>query len=84
MTKTRKSSVASESTRAVPSALSGLTGELMTTPDKTPLQHRRDKAVEKMDIEETLNTRERVLGPEHPDTLFSCNNLASGYHTLGR
>jgi len=27
---------------------------------------------------------ERVLGPEHPDTLTSRNNLASGYRDLGR
>jgi preprotein translocase subunit SecA len=26
--------------------------------------------------EETLSTRERVLGPEHPDTITSRNNLA--------
>ena len=27
---------------------------------------------------------ERVLGPEHPDTLGSRNNLAIGYRALGR
>ena len=27
---------------------------------------------------------ERVLGPEHPDTLGSRNNLANGYRNLGR
>jgi len=26
--------------------------------------------------EETLSTRERVLGPEHPNTITSRNNLA--------
>ncbi len=30
-------------------------------------------------VEETLRIRERVLGPEHPNTLTSRNNLASGY-----
>ena len=28
--------------------------------------------------------RERVLGPEHPDTLSSGNNLAAGYRAAGR
>lgn len=28
--------------------------------------------------------RERVLGPEHPDTLSSRSNLANGYRDLGR
>ena len=28
--------------------------------------------------------RERVLGPEHPDTLGSRGNLAISYRTLGR
>ena len=27
---------------------------------------------------------ERVLGPEHPDTLASRNNLTTGYRALGR
>ena len=30
----------------------------MTAPDETPLQHRRDKALEKMDLEETLSISE--------------------------
>ena len=34
--------------------------------------------------EETLRIRERVLGPEHTDTLGSRNNLAAGYGALGR
>ena len=27
---------------------------------------------------------ERMLGPEHPDTLTSRSNLANGYHFVGR
>ena len=34
--------------------------------------------------EETLADRERVLGPDHPDTLKSRNNLASAYQEAGR
>ncbi|MBK6874141.1 MAG: tetratricopeptide repeat protein [Kineosporiaceae bacterium] len=34
--------------------------------------------------EQTLATRERVLGPEHPATLNSRNNLAGGYWAVGR
>jgi tetratricopeptide (TPR) repeat protein len=34
--------------------------------------------------EETLRMRERVLRPEHHDTLTSRNNLAVDYHQLGR
>jgi tetratricopeptide (TPR) repeat protein len=34
--------------------------------------------------EETLRTKERELGPEHPDTLRSRFNLAIGYQELGR
>jgi tetratricopeptide (TPR) repeat protein len=34
--------------------------------------------------EETLRTRERVLGPGHPDTLRSRNSLAASYLDLGR
>ena len=34
--------------------------------------------------EETLMLRERVLGPEHPDTLASRSNLARGYRAAGR
>ena len=33
--------------------------------------------------EETLETSERVLGPEHPDTLASVNNLAFLYRSAG-
>jgi hypothetical protein len=32
----------------------------------------------------TLAGRERVLGPDHPDTLLSRNNLAAAYHAVGR
>jgi hypothetical protein len=34
-------------------------------------------------FEQTLPDRERVLGPDHPDTLGSRNNLATAYHQAG-
>jgi hypothetical protein len=34
--------------------------------------------------EQTLTARERVLGPDHPDTLTSRNNLAVAYQAAGR
>ena len=34
--------------------------------------------------EQTLEVRERVLGPEHPSTLTSRANLAIGYRAAGR
>jgi hypothetical protein len=34
--------------------------------------------------ERTLADCERVLGPDHPDTLASRGNLAHAYHTAGR
>jgi tetratricopeptide (TPR) repeat protein len=34
--------------------------------------------------EPLLRDRERLLGPDHPDTLASRNNLASGYRAAGR
>jgi hypothetical protein len=34
-------------------------------------------------VEATLRIKERVLGPEHPDTLTSRNNLAANYRGLG-
>ena len=34
--------------------------------------------------ERTLADRERILGPDHPDTLFSRNNLAYAYQSAGR
>jgi hypothetical protein len=33
--------------------------------------------------EQTLTDRNRVLGPDHPDTLTSQNNLAHGYVSAG-
>ncbi len=33
--------------------------------------------------EATLADRERVLGPDHPDTLTSRNNLANAYLSAG-
>ena len=34
--------------------------------------------------EQTLADRERILGPDHPDTLNSRNNLATAYRAAGR
>ena len=34
--------------------------------------------------EQTLAARERVLGPDHPHTLASRNNLATAYRAAGR
>jgi len=34
--------------------------------------------------EATLADRERVLGPDHPDTLISRHNLASAYWSVGQ
>ncbi len=34
--------------------------------------------------EATLKQRESKLGPDHPDTLTSRNNLAVAYHAAGR
>ena len=34
--------------------------------------------------EETLVLRKAKLGPDHPDTLRTMNNLAITYHALGR
>jgi len=34
--------------------------------------------------EPLLSTRERVLGPEHPETLRTRNNLAHAYLAVGR
>jgi len=34
--------------------------------------------------EQTLAARERVPGPDHPDTLRSRNNLAAAYRDAGR
>ena len=34
--------------------------------------------------EQALAARERVLGPDHPDTLQSRNNLATAYRAAGR
>ena len=34
--------------------------------------------------QETLKIREQVLGPEHPSTLTSRNNLALAYGAVGR
>lgn len=35
-------------------------------------------------VEATLTDRERLLGPDHPDTLMSRNNLAVVYRAAGR
>lgn len=34
-------------------------------------------------LEQTLRDSERVLGPDHPDTLDSRNNLAGAYESAG-
>src|SRR5262249_16268346 len=34
--------------------------------------------------EQTVALRKAKLGPDHPDTLRSMNNLANSYHALGR
>ena len=34
--------------------------------------------------EKTVADRERVLGPDHPETLSNRNNLAATYRTAGR
>ena len=34
--------------------------------------------------EETLRLRKETLGPEHPDTVVSMNNLARAYDSAGR
>jgi hypothetical protein len=35
-------------------------------------------------FEQTLAALERVLGPDHPDTMRSRNNLALAYRDAGR
>ena len=35
-------------------------------------------------FEQNLEDRTRILGPHHPDTLTSRNNLASAYRAAGR
>ena len=35
-------------------------------------------------LERTIADRERILGPDHPDTLATCNNLATAYQEAGR
>ena len=35
-------------------------------------------------MEQTLKDRTRILGPHHPRTLTSRNNLASAYRAAGR
>ena len=49
---------------------------------KLILEGRYDEA-ESM-YQETLETRRRTLGAEHPDTLTSLNNLAASYYSQGR
>jgi hypothetical protein len=34
--------------------------------------------------EDTFDVRVRILGPDHPDTLGSRNNLAVSYRSMGR
>jgi len=51
----------------------------------SPLQHTgiRWTEAEKMDMQ-VMETRKRVLGEEHPDTLTSMNNLAFTIQKQGR
>ena len=35
-------------------------------------------------LEETLKLRKAKLGPDHPETLISMNNLADAYQAAGR
>jgi tetratricopeptide (TPR) repeat protein len=35
-------------------------------------------------LEQALADRERILGPDHPDTLTSRNSLAQAYESVGR
>ena len=35
-------------------------------------------------FQDTLTSRERVLAPDHPDTLNSRNNLAHAYQSAGK
>ena len=54
------------------------------TTSPTPTR-RRAAAAEAIPLhEQTLADRERVLGPDHPDTLASRNNLAVAYQAAGR
>ena len=49
------------------------------------LNELRDGAVQSMLIGETVVAdRERIMGPDHPDTLTSRNNLAAAYRATGR
>ena len=41
------------------------------------------KAAEELEVK-VFETRERVLGPEHPDTLTGMANLAAAYRNQGR
>jgi hypothetical protein len=34
--------------------------------------------------EQTCDSYQRVAGPDHPDTLARCANLASAYYSVGR
>ena len=43
-----------------------------------------DRSVLAVMHEQTLADRERVLGPDHRDTLASRNNLANAYQETGR
>ena len=43
--------------------------------DKTLMAEGKDAEA---DMSEVIKLREKVIGPEHPDTLESCNSFASG------
>jgi tetratricopeptide (TPR) repeat protein len=47
--------------------------------------HEVGRCAEAMTLhEQTLADRERVLGPDHPETLASRSNVATAYHAAGR
>ncbi|KAJ5901450.1 hypothetical protein N7495_001978 [Penicillium taxi] len=49
----------------------------------TTIQNGRWKEAEELEVQ-VMDTRKRVLGPEHPDTLTSMKNLALTYWTQRR
>ena len=54
------------------------------TTSRTPTRRRAAWSQAIPLYEQTLADRERVLGPDHPDTLTSRNNLAYAYQAAGR
>ena len=50
----------------------------------TGTQHRYDEADDALSADRRWRSRKRILGPEHPATLYSMNNLALLYGSQGR